>query len=312
MKIAILGAGSLGSTIGGAFALAGNDVHLIGRQAHMDAVNNGGLVLVTPDGERLVSVSGHTDARGIGAVDLAIVLCKSFDTERTVGENLSVIGEDTVVLSLQNGLGSEDVLCDMVGAHRVIGGKTYIGGMLLEPGRVQATIPGKDTLIGELDSSVTPRVKRIGAAFEEAGMHCLVSDDIMGVIWDKLLINVATGALCGITHLPYGSMYDEKRLVATALAAVEEGQAVASAAGIRLTFDDAHDVLELTRKNLPYDFKPSILQSLEKHRPTEIGVINGAVVNRGRIYGVPTPVNETLVACVTGIERYIREYQPQR
>ena len=167
---------------------------------------------------------------------------------------------------------------------------------------------GKDTFIGELDGSITERVRRIGAAFESAGMHCIVSDNIMGVIWDKLLVNVATGAVCGITRLPYGAMYQEENLVATAKAAVQEGMAVANAAGITLTYEDPMDVLELARAGLPYDFKPSILQSLEKHRPTEIGVINGAVVAQGARYGVPTPVNETLVACVTGIERFIQEY----
>lgn len=308
MRICILGAGSLGSTIGGALALAGNEVFLMGRKAHMDAVNENGLSLVTPDGERTARVQGRVDAAGIGEVDLVIVLCKSFDTEKTVRDNLELVGDGTVVMSLQNGLGAEDTLCDIVGAHRVIGGKTYIGGMLLEPGRVQATIPGKDTFIGELDGSVTERAERIGAAFEDAGMRCIVSDNILGVIWDKLLVNVATGAVCGITGLPYGDMYQEEKLVATAVAAVEEGMAVARAAGIALSREDPMDTLELARANLPYDFKPSILQSLEKRRPTEIGVINGAVVAQGKKHGVPTPVNETLVACVVGIERYIREY----
>ena len=308
MKVCILGAGSLGSAIGGALALDGNEVHLIGRKAHMDAVNETGLVLVEPNGERTAPVLGHESAAGMGEADLVIVLCKSFDTEQTIRDNMSLIGDETVVMSLQNGLGAEDALCAIVGSEHVIGGKTYIGGMLLEPGRVQATLPGKDTFIGELDGSITERVRRIGAAFESAGMHCIVSDNIMGVIWDKLLANVATGAVCGITRLPYGAMYQEENLVATAKAAVQEGMAVANAAGITLTYEDPMDVLELARAGLPYDFKPSILQSLEKHRPTEIGVINGAVVAQGARYGVPTPVNETLVACVTGIERFIREY----
>ncbi|MGI6535196.1 MAG: ketopantoate reductase family protein [Eggerthellaceae bacterium] len=308
MKVCILGAGSLGSTIGGALAAAGNQVHLVGRKPHMDAVNANGLVMVTPAGNQVVHPQGHTDPTGIGPCDLVIVLCKAFDTEATMKQGACLVGPDTVVMSLQNGLGAEDVLCETVGAEHVIGGKTYIGGMLLEPGRVQATIPGKDTFIGELDGSITDRVKDIARTFEEAGMHCVASDNIMGVIWDKLLVNVATGALCGITRLPYGDMYQEKALVNCALAAVQEGIDVAHAAGVTLTYRDPADTLELARAGLPYSFKPSILQSLEKHRPTEVGVINGAVVAQGRKYGVPTPVNETLTACVMGIERYIREY----
>lgn len=308
MKVCVLGAGSLGSTIGGALAQAGNEVHFVGRRAHMDAINEKGLIMVTPTGEEVAHPIGHADTEGIGACDLVIVLCKAFDTKTTMEEGKELVGKDTVVMSLQNGLGAEDVLCEVVGAEHVIGGKTYIGGMLLEPGRVQATIPGKDTFIGELDGTLSDRVKMIGSAFDQAGMHCIVSDNIMGVIWDKLLVNVATGAVCGITHLPYGDMYQEDKLVATAIAAVREGMDVAAKAGVSLTYSDPMDVLELARAGLPYDFKPSILQSLEKHRSTEVGVINGAVVAQGAKYGVPTPVNEVLVACVTGIERYIREY----
>ena len=265
-------------------------------------------MMVTPTGEEVAHPIGHTTPDGIGECDLVIVLCKAFDTKATMEEGKELVGLHTAVMSLQNGLGAEDALSEVVGADHVIGGKTYIGGMLLAPGRVQATIPGKDTFIGELDGTITDRVKAIGSAFEEAGMHCIVSDNIMGVIWDKLLVNVATGAVCGITHLPYGDMYQEDKLVATAVAAVQEGMDVAAKAGVKLTYSDPMDVLELARAGLPYDFKPSILQSLEKHRPTEVGVINGAVVAQGAKHGVATPVNETLVACVTGIERYIREY----
>ena len=309
MKVAVLGAGSLGSTIGGALAQAGNEVHFVGRKAHMDAINEKGLTMVTPGGEVVVHPKGHTTPDGIGVCDLVIVLCKAFDTKATMEEGKELVGPDTMVVSFQNGLGAEDVLCECVGKEHVLGGKTYVGGMLLEPGRVQATIPGKDTIIGELDGSVTDRAKELGKTFEDAGIHCIVSDNIMGVIWDKLLVNVATGAVCGITCLPYGDLYAEKQLCETAKAAVAEGIAVAQAAGVKLTSEDPAYPLELAGKGLPDGFKPSILQSLEKHRPTEIDVINGAVVAQGKKYGIPTPVNETLVALVKGIERYIRVYQ---
>ena len=302
MKVYVLGAGSLGSTIGGALAQAGNEVHFVGRAAHMDAINKNGLVMVTPTGEEIAHPQGHTTPDGIGPCDLIIVLCKAFDTKATMEEGAELVGPDTVVVSLQNGLGAEDELAEVVGREHVIGGKTYIGGMLLEPGRVQATIPGKDTIIGELDGTVSARARAIGEAFEAAGMHCIVSDNIMGVIWDKLLVNVATGAVCGITGMTYGQMYADDKVVATATAAVQEGMDVAHAAGIKLTYDDPTGPLELARAGLPDSFKPSILQSLEKNRPTEVGVINGSVVRWGAKYGVPTPVNSALEALVGGIE----------
>ncbi len=175
MKVCVLGTGSLGSTIGGALAKAGNEVHFVGRQAHMDAVNENGLVMVTPTGEEVAHPIGHTTPDGIGECDLVIVLCKAFDTKATMEEGKELVGPHTAVMSLQNGLGAEDALSEVVGADHVIGGKTYIGGMLLAPGRVQATIPGKDTFIGELDGTITDRVKAIGCCFRRSwyALHCL-------------------------------------------------------------------------------------------------------------------------------------------
>lgn len=302
MKICILGAGSLGSAIGGAFALAGNDVHLVGRRAHMDAVNERGLVMVTPHGEVTARPTGHENAAGIGACDLVIVLCKAYDTEALMQRSAELVGPDTMVLSLQNGLGAEEALARAVGAEHVVAGKTYIAGMLLEPGRVQATYDCKGTYVGEVDGSMSERIRTLGAAFRDADMPCTISDRIMGVVWDKLLANVSTGAVCAITGLDYGRLYENERLMETARAAVREGMAVAHAAGVNLAFERPEDVMDAARAGLPRSFKPSMLQSLEKGRRTEVDVINGAVCAQGRAHGVPTPVNDALVACVKGIE----------
>lgn len=308
MNITILGAGSLGSAIGGTLALAGNEVSLIGRTAHIEAIERTGLTLVTPQGEQTVSVIAKENTEGLAPADLVLVLCKSFDTRDCIESNRGVIAEDTIVLSLQNGLGNEDLLCELLGPERVIAGKTYIGGMMLAPGRVQSTIEGKDTFIGEYSGPASPRIEAIAQLFNDAGMKCIPSSHMKNIIWDKLLINIATGAVCGITKLPYGDLYQHPELLATAAAAVTEGMNVARAEGIILTHHDPNEVLELARENLPYDFKPSILQSLEKHRRTEIDAINGAVVTYGKRHEIKTPVNETLVACVKGLERYIEIY----
>ena len=304
MKVCVLGAGSLGSAIGGALALSGNEVHLVARPAHAAAVNERGLVLVAGDEERVAAVVGHETPEGIGPCDLVIVLCKAMDTAEVAAQAhaTGVVGPQTVAVSLQNGLGSDDLLIEAFGAQHVIGGKTYIGGMLLEPGRVQANIAGKRTIIGELDGNITPRVQRIADAFNEAGMECAVSDDIVGVIWNKLLVNVATGAVCAITGLPYEGIYDEPLIRETALAAVQEGMDVAAALGVKVAYDSPEGPWELAREGLPGNFKPSLLQSLEKGRKTEVDVIAGAVVREGAKAGVPTPVNRTLVAMVHGIE----------
>ena len=308
MKTCILGAGSLGCAIGGTLALAGNEVHLVTRAGNAAAIRERGLTLVSPEGaERVASLFAHETAEGIGACELVVVLCKAMDTApAATGPGVSeLVGTDTVVMSLQNGLGAEDILVDTFGAERVIGGKTYAGGMLLEPGRVRASIAGKHTVIGELDGTVTERAKRIAKTFGAAGLQCEASDNIMGVIWDKLLVNVSTGALCATTGLPYGDLYDEPLIREVALKAVQEGIDVAHALGVRITSADPEYSWELARAGLGADFKPSLLQSLEKGRKTEVDVIAGAVVREGRKADVPTPVNQTLVAVVHGIERRI-------
>jgi 2-dehydropantoate 2-reductase len=303
LKIAVLGAGALGCAIGGTLAAAGHELALISRnRAHVDAIRSRGLRLRTPQGEQAVHALAATDAAGLGTMDLVIVLVKSFDTQAAITAAAGLVGPDTAVLSLQNGLGHEDILAQAVGRARVLAGKTYVGGVMLAPGIVQAGVAGKATVVGELDGSDSPRVRRIAEAFTRAGLATTASADIRAAMWDKLLVNVATGALSAITRLGYGALYRLPELEATALAAVAEAMAVARAQGIALDTREPRAAWELARSGLPEDFKTSMLQSLEKGAPTEIDFINGAVVRHGARVGVATPVNATLVACVKGIE----------
>jgi 2-dehydropantoate 2-reductase len=189
-----------------------------------------------------------------------------------------------------------------VGRERVLAGKTYVGGVLLGPGRISSGVAGKHTYIGELDGRVSARVQAIAATFDAAGLITTVSDNILGVMWDKLLVNVATGALSAITRLPYGGLYAVPALKTTALAAVAEAMAVARAGGVRLQFTEPEQAWHLAAQGLPASFKTSMLQSLEKGSVTEIDFINGSVVRWGERHGVATPVNAALVACIKGIE----------
>ena len=134
MKTCILGAGSLGSAIGGALALAGHEVHLVARPAHVDAIVEYGLRLVTAEGKQTAPVAAHESPAGIGECNLVVVLCKAMDTAAVIADADELMGASTTIVSLQNGLGAEDILVEAFGAERVIGVKTYIGGMLLEPG----------------------------------------------------------------------------------------------------------------------------------------------------------------------------------
>lgn len=304
MRICILGAGSLGCVFGGLLAAAGHDVLLVNRSALLvDRLNGDGLTLTFEAGDRVIAVRAATDCRGQAPFDLVVVLVKSFHTRAALEAAREAIGPDTAVMSLQNGLGHEDVIADIAGPASVLVGKTYVGGIMTSPGRVIAGVEGKPTYIGEPDSTLSQRVRRIAAAFSGAGIATIASDRIMGVVWDKLLVNVATGALSGITRLSYGDLYDVAEVADCARAAVREAMDVANAAGIDISYCDPDRPWRAAAEGLPPSFKASMLQSLEKGSVTEINFINGAVVRWGERHGVKTPVNRTLVAAIKGIER---------
>jgi 2-dehydropantoate 2-reductase len=303
VKIAVLGAGALGCVFGGYLAQFGNQVTLISRnRAHVNAIHQHGLRLEVDGRQHAVQVNAVASAQGLGAVDLVIVLVKSFHTEAAMASANGLLGADTVVLSLQNGLGHEAVLGSMVGPERVLAGKTYVGGGMLGAGLVAATTHAKHTIIGELNGVVSSRAKAIAEVFNEAGLLTRVSDNMMGVMWDKLLVNISTGALSTISRLPYGALYQVKEIELTAIAAVKEAMEVAVANGIKLSYSDPSEPWRHAAQGLPADFKTSMLQSVEKGSTTEIDFINGAVVRWGQRCGVATPVNATLVACIKGIE----------
>ncbi|MEV8472714.1 2-dehydropantoate 2-reductase [Ralstonia sp. UNC404CL21Col] len=310
MKIAILGAGALGCAIGAALTEGGHEAWLISRSpAHVNAMRGEGLRVDDAQGTRRIPVLAATQAAEVGVAELVIVLVKSFQTDAAMRGAAALVGPDTLVLSLQNGLGHEAILADIVGRERVLAGKTYVGGVLRGPGHIQSGVVGKATYIGELDGRLTPRVQAIAEAFNAAGLATTVSDNIVGTMWDKLLVNVATGALTGITRLTYGQLYEDALLKATSLAAVAEAIAAAQAAGVKLSMTDPEQAWALAAEGLPAAFKTSMLQSLEKGSITEIDFINGSVVRYGQQYGVPTPVNATLVACIKGIERAMADRQ---
>lgn len=293
----------MGSTIGGVLTEGDNDVWLVDSyQAHVDAMNTAGLRMLDGDTERIVRVQAQPSCDGIGPVELVIVLVKSFHTQAAVEAAVAVIGPDTLVMSIQNGLGHEDIIAGIVGRDRVLAAKTYVGGVLLGPGHVRIGTRSKETVIGELDGGVTRRVQAVAAAFERSGLLAEISTNIMGVMWDKLLVNVAGGALTAITRLTYGGLYSLPVLEECGLAAIAEAMTVAQANGITLATTTAREAWIKASAGLPPEFKTSMLQSLSNGAPTEVDFIHGSVVRWGKRAGVPTPVNSTLVACVKGIE----------
>ena len=306
MRICILGAGALGCSIGGVLAQGGSEVIFVDPfQAHVEAINANGLKMRVGNAEKIVRVKAYTQCERLPQVDLIIVLVKSFATREAIESARSLVGKHTLVMSIQNGLGHEEILADVVGREHVLAAKTYVGGVFLEPGHIISGYQGKQTYIGELDGRLTPRLQAVVDAFNKANLMTTASTNIVGTMWDKLLVNVATGALCGITRLPYGWLSQLPEIEETALAAVAEGIAVAKANDIKLVSEDPQYFWKLAAEGLPPEFKTSLLQSLEKGQMTEIDFINGSVVRWGERSGIPTPVNRTLVACVKGIENWL-------
>lgn len=303
MKIAVLGAGSLGCVLGGLLTEAGHEVWLINRDAErVQHLRRQGLVMRVEGVDRTVAVRAVTQACEVGPTDLVLVLVKSFDTEAAIASAQPLIGPRTDVLSLQNGLGHEDILARHVGRERVLVGRTYVGGSPLGLGHVIAGYHGKDTHMGELDGRLSQRLQRICDVFNAAGLRTVASQNILGTVWDKLLINVATGAITAITGLTYGQLYGQSQLQALGVSAVEEAMAVAKAQGIALSITDPLSAWTKAGAGLGYDFKTSMLQSLEKGSVTEVDYVNGAVVAWGERVGLATPVNRSLLALVKGLE----------
>ncbi len=305
----MLGAGSLGSVFGAVLARAGHRVTLVTRNAaHVSAVTASGLRLVGESTET-VSLDATSDVAALATSgfvpDLVVVLVKSFDTFGAIESALPLLGDRTTVLTLQNGVGCEQTISDVVGRERVVAGRTFVGGRLVEPGIVEYGLTGRHTTIGELDGRRSDRIVRLAEAFETAGFVVDISTDIVATMWEKLFVNVATGAWSALTGLPYGELSIQPDVEAAAIATVAEAMTVARALGIDVSTTDPAVPWRRAWEGLPYGFKASMLQSVEHGSRTEVDVMHGAVCDGGRRAGVPTPINDTLLAAVRGLERRV-------
>jgi 2-dehydropantoate 2-reductase len=300
MKTAILGSGAMGCLYGGILAEAGHDVVLVDVwKEHMDAVNTSGLKIEDLNGERTVkNIHGVTDPAMAGAVDLVVVFVKATATEQAMRDALCLVGEDTTVLTLQNGLGNVEKICGAVDASHVVAGTTGHGSTLLGPGKIRHAGVG-ETVIGAPNAceSSNGRVESLASFFNDAKLTTRISANVMGLIWTKLVVNVAINALTAVTGLKNGRLVDFPETAELMKLAVEEACAVAEAKGIRFEvgspLEHAMNIARSTASN-----RSSMLQDVMSKRPTEVSVINGAIVEEGKRLGVPTPVNVVLTNLV--------------
>jgi len=304
MRIAVVGSGAMGSLFGAFLAESGNDVTLIDVwRAHIDAINKHGLKVFGVSGERVVKIKATTSHSEVGLVDLIILFVKSYDTERAIKDSLPMIGDKTIVLTCQNGVGNAEKIGEVIGLEHVICGSTLQGATLIRPGEIFHAGKGI-TYIGELDGSISERIKKVETIFNDAGIQTKISKNICGMIWSKVLLNAGINPFGALTRLKNGELLEVPGMLELMIQAINEGKEVASALGIKLEIEDPvralTDLCKATAKN-----KNSMLQDIERGRRTEIDVINGAIVEYGKKVGIKTPVNELLTTLIRGLEKSI-------
>lgn len=302
MKVAIVGAGAMGSLFAYLLSRPENDVWLVDiHQERVEKVRRDGLRIEGLSGQHRVQVKITTRPEEIGPVDLVIVFVKAYDTERATEDALPLIGDKTAVLTLQNGLGNVEVIGRIVGQERVVGGITSHGATVLGVGHVCHAGWG-ETIVGELTGCASPRLRNIVNLFNSAGIKTRITSDLEGLIWSKLLINVGINALTAITGFKNGQLLDFPETRELLSLAVEEAYRVALAEGVNIIYDDpvqkAESVCKATADNVS-----SMLQDVQNRKRTEVDFLNGVVVSRGEELGISTPVNRILALLVKAIER---------
>lgn len=300
MKIAVIGAGAMGSTFGVRFALAGHDVLLIDRdEPRVAAIATKGLAVEAPDGALFARPRASTQIADAAQVDVALVLVDSGATKSVASALVVHLPKQTPVLTLQNGIGNVEALAEALGAERVIAGSTYNSAAVVEPGRVSHTNIGT-TKIGTIDGKPSPALATIEGLMRSTGLPLVVSDAVMGDIWMKFVLNAAINPVCAITGLRPGEVARTASALALMERLLDEILAVVDAAGVCLpTADPRADVIDHAYER--YN-KPSMLQHLEQSRRTEIDALNGALIRHGERHGLSCPFNEAVLLIVKSRE----------
>ncbi|HEC94578.1 MAG TPA: 2-dehydropantoate 2-reductase [Thermoplasmatales archaeon] len=303
MKIVVVGAGAIGSLFGGLLT-KNNEVVLLGRKTHVEQIKKHGL-RITGKTDTVVHPEAVSNVDEVNEKpDLLMITVKSYDTKEAAEDARQVIGEETVVLSLQNGLDNISKIASVLGKDRVVAGTTTEASLFLEPGKIEHTGKGV-TVIGELDGSITERVKHIIKSFNDVGFNTIVTNDIMKELWKKAIINACINPLTAIFDVKNGQILKHEMLHEIMKKVCHEGVKVAKSIGIKIEEDEMVEKTVTVIKDTAENYS-SMVQSLRKKRRTEIDSINGYLVKMGRKHGVNTPVNELLIKMVKIREEMIR------
>ena len=309
MKIVIVGPGAMGCLFAGLLVEAGHrDVWLLDKhEERAGEIAKNGLKIEGIGGARSVSgIKSTANPQEIGIADLVLIFVKSYDTAEASHSVLPITGDNTTVLTLQNGLTNVDTISEILGEDRVVAGITSHGATMLGTGHVRHAGVGQTT-IGEPKGGESARTELIADILSSAGFQTTISHNIHNPIWGKLIINAAINPLTAITKLRNGALleYNEVRKLLGMTA--EEAARVAVARKISLPYDNAVSAVEAVCRATSANIS-SMLQDVLRHKRTEIDAINGAIVNEARKAGIEVPINETLTCLVKGIEYTQNQY----
>lgn len=301
MRIAVIGCGAVGSLFAANLGTL-DDVEVWAFdpwEEHVRAINEHGLRL-SGRGEVVGRVRATTDPSELPPCDLGIVATKSMHTGSATAATAHAFA-DGAVCSVQNGAGNEEVIAEHV--REVIRGTTFPAGHVVEPGHVGWDTKG-DTHIGPFEPSPAPRAKveALADACTRAGMPTHALEDARGAQWRKLIFNAASNAIGALTGFTHGRIAEFPPTRALAWGVMGEGRSVADAQGIVLDSSPEELFDHAARREVAYDHRPSMLQDVESGRPTEVDVLNGAIVSFGERYGVDAPLNRALTALIEGID----------
>lgn len=302
MKTLIIGGGAMGCLFGALLGEAGHDVLLLDNHSERaEAVNRDGLRVEGIGGERTVPARAAALGDSVDfAPELALVCVKSYSTAAAAKDLKPYLGAETPVLTMQNGVGNVEILQAALGEARVLAGTTSNGATVLGPGHIRHAGRG-DTFIGEPAGAATERVRRIADSLTAAGFNTTVSENVTGLLWGKLLINVGINPLTGLLQVRNGRLLEIPDADALLEDAVAEALEVARACGVRIEFPDpvakVRDVARLTAQNIS-----SMRADVMNRKQTEIDYICGAIVRAGQQAGVPTPINTTLLRLVRALQ----------
>jgi 2-dehydropantoate 2-reductase len=306
MRIAVYGTGGAGGHFGARLAKAGQDVVFIARGDHLEAIRKNGLAVETDAGEILVRPANATDDPAqAGPVDVVLLGVKTWQVEDAARGMAPMLGPDTFVVPLQNGVEAAGELVGVLGPGRVVGGLCATFSWISAPGRIRSLGQVHSLRFGELDRRPSARTERLRETFERAGVRATIPPDIHASLWEKFLFVVPFGGVGAVTRVPIGvlrALPETRRLLQRAM---EEIHAVGRARGVALP-DGAVEKGMAFLDGLDPSGTTSLHRDITTGRPSELEAWNGAVVRLGREAGVPTPTNEFLYAGLLPLERRAR------